>query len=205
MREIPKVKPSMGAWEGRVGEGGPARLERERKSSRIKETERWREEGRAVSLSWRTLWCLCCGCVGLWHDDLGQKVKITLPGITTLLWCLLLLLGLEEDMYLYLTLLLLPALCFTHFHERSSTSCQSADNWTLLRQDHWISVCVVSCVSAVSDQVQSLVICWTGSLSSLFTVAKFFTCTEMMGMSDKKVWWCIFNATYLEGASYTKY
>lgn len=46
-------------------------------------------------------------------------------------------------------------------------------------------VCVL-CVSAVSDQVQSLVDCWAGSLSNLFTVAKFFTCTEMMGMNGKK-------------------
>lgn len=38
----------------------------------------------------------CCGCEGLWHDDLGQKTKITLPGITTLLQCPLQLL-LEED------------------------------------------------------------------------------------------------------------
>lgn len=74
MREIPKVKPSMGAWEGRVGEGGPERLERERKSSRRK-GEGWQEEGRGVSFPWRTEWCLCRGCVGLWHDDLGQKMK----------------------------------------------------------------------------------------------------------------------------------
>ena len=54
-----------------MGEGGLGRAERERKSSRRKErddfTERWRFplEDRAV----------CRGCVGLWHDDLGQFVK----------------------------------------------------------------------------------------------------------------------------------
>lgn len=79
--------------------------------------------GESNEISWRTESCLCCGCVGLWHDDLGQKIKITLPGITTLLWrLLLLLLELEEDTYIpvcfffdtrrvsYFPLL---ALCFT--------------------------------------------------------------------------------------------
>lgn len=48
--------------------------------------------GQSGDFSWRTERCLCCCCVGLWHDDLGEKMKITLPGITTLLQCLLLLL-----------------------------------------------------------------------------------------------------------------
>lgn len=40
-------------------------------------------------------------CVGLWHDDLGEKMKITLPGITTLLRCLLLLLLEPERIHSY--------------------------------------------------------------------------------------------------------
>lgn len=47
--------------------------------------------GQGSDFSRRTERRLCCCCVGLWHDDLGEKIKITLPGITTLLQCLLLL------------------------------------------------------------------------------------------------------------------
>lgn len=39
MREIPRVKPSMGAREGSVGEGGAERLEREREREKKKEQE----------------------------------------------------------------------------------------------------------------------------------------------------------------------
>ena len=72
------------------------------KSSRRKERDDERSGGQSGELSWRTARCHCCGRVGLWHDDLGQIMKITLPGITALLWCqllllLLLLLELEED------------------------------------------------------------------------------------------------------------
>ena len=72
------------------------------KSSRRKERDDERRGGQSGELSWRTARCNCCGRVGLWHDDLGQIMKITLPGITTLLRCpllllLLLLLELEED------------------------------------------------------------------------------------------------------------
>lgn len=58
-----------------------------------------RRGGQSSERSWRTARCHCRGRVGLWHDDLGQIMKITLPGITTLLRCplLLLLLELEED------------------------------------------------------------------------------------------------------------
>lgn len=135
MREIPKVKPSMGAWVGRVGEGGPERLERERKSSRRKErhderrAERWvfLEDG-SVSLLW------LCGSLAWWF---GTENKITLPGITTLLWCLLL----EEDTYLFLT----QGGCFfyTFLTEDSCQSVDHSERTTLLRQDQWISAFVL--------------------------------------------------------------
>lgn len=69
--------------------------------------------------SWRTESCVCCGCVGLWHDDLGQNRKITLPGITTLLRCLLLLLDLEEDMCFFFNT------CVTLFFNALLNICKS--------------------------------------------------------------------------------
>lgn len=39
MREIPGVKPSMGAREGSVGEGGAERLEREREKKKKKKEQ----------------------------------------------------------------------------------------------------------------------------------------------------------------------
>lgn len=80
-----------------MGEGGPDWNVREKVAGERREMtlQRWKE---SCMFSWRTESCVCCGCVGLWHDDLGQNRKITLPGITTLLRCLLLLLDLEEDM-----------------------------------------------------------------------------------------------------------
>lgn len=65
--------------------------------------EMTRRRGERV-FSWRKVeLCLCCGCVGLWHDDLGRKIKITLPGITTLLQCSLLLLDLDEVTFLFVS------------------------------------------------------------------------------------------------------
>lgn len=112
--------------------------------------------------------CLCCGCVGLWHDDLGQKIKSHCQGLLHCYgahcW-----LELEGDPYfqtLYLRFKTLAEEC-TELNERRAVF-RSVD----------YCVGVGSHVSA-SDQVQSLVDCWTGSLRNLFTVAKFYICTEM--------------------------
>lgn len=48
------------------------------------------------------------------------------------------------------------------------------------RHGQWIGASCVMCT--VSDWVQSLVDCWTGSLEYLFTVAKFVTHTETIGI-----------------------
>lgn len=48
------------------------------------------------------------------------------------------------------------------------------------RHVQWIGASCVMCT--VSDWVQSLVDCWTGSLEYLFTVAKFVTHTETIGI-----------------------
>lgn len=119
-----------------------------------------------MSFSWRTEWCLCCGCVGLWHDDLGQKIKnhiardyytatVSASGaggyVHTCFWT-------QAECHFFFCLLCFFLHIFLGQEFFHAVSLWITERTTILRQDQWISV-FVSCTSAVSDQVQSLVDC----------------------------------------------
>lgn len=198
MREIPKVKPSIGARGGESGGAGREEQRgwdvRENVAGELKEMTARRAEW------WLFLGDrVCCCCVDLWHDDLREKNEnhIARDYYTATVSAA----GEETFSFSFETRIVAPFSCcsfdafrkvyflccffFIYFLKSPRLWIHHFDCTTVWRQDQWFSVFVL-CVSKVSDQVQSLVDCWTVCVSNLFTVAKFFICAELMRSNDEK-------------------